>query len=64
MVLTKTQQEVVDRYMDITESYPEERLSMEKLLSFAHLFANRRPDWAVLEQCEQEWLTDYRVEEY
>jgi len=64
MLLTKVQQEVVDRYMDATADYPEERMSIEDLLSLARLFANRRPDWAVLEQCEQEWLTDYRVEEY
>lgn len=63
MHLNKTQQEVVDRYMDATADKPEERISIEHLLSLAHIFANRRPDWVVLETCEQEWLTDYRVEE-
>lgn len=58
MKLTKTQQAVVDRYLEATKGCPESRMPIEKLIGMKSKIPKYRPDRTVLLKCEQAYLEE------
>lgn len=58
MVLTKAQQEVVDRYYEATKNSPETRMSVEQLLGMRKKIPKYRPDNSLLKKLEEERVND------